>query len=178
MNRTEIEVKLNRDRAWLLEAIANMPEAEITAPATKSEADDATMWSLKDHIVHLAGIERTFNAMIGRHLEGHANPVGLRRDDQGNERSMDEIMATVHRMNEEWVTEHRDSGISAVVALGQRVRGETLALLASLSDEQLIEKLPGAPWADGTIGAVIAVNADHGRMHWKWAREGREQTDS
>ena len=35
-----------------------------------------------------------------------------------------------------------------------------------------LEKLPGAPWADGTIGGVLAVNGDHGRMHWSWVREG------
>jgi hypothetical protein len=58
------------------------------------------------------------------------------------------------------------------VALGQRARGETLALLADLSDGQLVEKLPGAPWADGTIGGVLATNADHGRMHWHWVKEG------
>jgi hypothetical protein len=31
--------------------------------------------------------------------------------------------------------------------------------------------LPGAPWADGTVGGVIAANADHCRMHWKWAKD-------
>lgn len=32
--------------------------------------------------------------------------------------------------------------------------------------------VPGAPWADGTVGGVLAVNGDHGRMHWSWLREG------
>jgi hypothetical protein len=41
----------------------------------------------------------------------------------------------------------------------------------SLSDEQLEETLPGAPWADGTIGGVLSANAGHGRMHWGWAKE-------
>ena len=81
-------------------------------------------------------------------------------------------MATVHEMTESWTVEHRDKSLSDVVALGQRARGETLALMAELSDEQLVEKLPGAPWADGTIGGVLATNADHGRMHWHWVKEG------
>mgnify|MGYP000367409347 CR=1 FL=1 len=42
---------------------------------------------------------------------------------------------------------------------------------SELTDEQLEEVLPGAPWADGTVGGVIGANADHGRMHWKWAKD-------
>ena len=44
--------------------------------------------------------------------------------------------------------------------------------MKELTNEQLTEKLPGAPWADGTIGGVLAVNGDHGRVHWSWLREG------
>ncbi len=44
-----------------------------------------------------------------------------------------------------------------------------------LSDVQLEEVLPGAPWADGTVGGVLAANADHGRMHWKWVKDARLQ---
>ncbi len=172
MDRTEIEIKLNRDRAWLLETVAALPESDLTKPATKSEGDPSVMWSAKDHLVHLVGIERRFNAMIRRHLDGEANPVGLQKDESGNDRSMDQIMAGVHRMNEQWVAEHREKPMSDVVALGQHMRAETLELLANLSNDQLLEKLPGAPWADGTIGGVLATNADHGRMHWKWVKEG------
>jgi hypothetical protein len=172
MDRFEIEIKLNRDRAWLLETVAAMSDGDVTKPATKSEGDPSRMWSAKDHLAHLIGIERWLNAMIRRHLDGDANPVGLQKDDQGNARTMDEIMKGVHRMNEQWVEEHRAKPLSDVVAIGQQQRSETLELLAGLSDEQLLEKMPGAPWADGTIGGVLSANADHGRMHWKWVKEG------
>ena len=33
MNRIEIEIKLNRDRAWLLETLSAMSEAELAAQA-------------------------------------------------------------------------------------------------------------------------------------------------
>ena len=52
------------------------------------------------------------------------------------------------------------------------VRFRLHSLLAELTDAQLAEKLPGAPWSDGTIGGVLSVNADHGRMHWQWAKDG------
>ncbi len=172
MNRTDIEIKLNRDRAWLLDTFAHLSEHDLTRAATTSEHDRDATWSAKDHLAHLAGIEENFVAMVRRHLAGDANPVALRTDPDGRDRSMEEIMASVHEMTERWVDEHRGKSLSEVVALGEAARAETLALLAALTDEQLAEKLPGAPWSDGTIGGVLSVNADHGRVHWRWAKEG------
>jgi hypothetical protein len=172
MNRTEIEIKLNKDRAWLLNAFAEMPEADLLRGATRSEHDLAVMWTPKDHLAHLAGIEKNFVRMIRRHLAGDANPVGLRANADGTTRTREQVMASVHEITEAWVRMHSDKPLSDVVALNQAARADTLALLSELTDAQLLATLPGAPWADGTIGAVIAVNADHGRMHWKWLTDG------
>jgi hypothetical protein len=173
VDRSEIEIKLNRDRAWLLETIASMPLDEIGHGITPSEHDASLMWNIKDHLAHLAGIERSFNAMVRRHFGGDANPVGLTKNDDGSQRALPDVMAIVHRMNEEFVAEHCGKPLLDVIGVGQSARAETLALLASLSDDQLTEKLPGAPWADGTVGGVLAVNADHGRQHWKWVKQAR-----
>ncbi|MEX0749794.1 MAG: DinB family protein [Dehalococcoidia bacterium] len=172
MNRIEIEAKLNKDRAWLLETYAALSDPELRHAVTASEHDPSTRWSALDHLVHLAGIERNFNRMIRRHFEGDANPVGLTNSDDGTARTREQIMATVHAMNEDWVARYRDASFSEVVALGQAARGETLALLVSLTDEQIAEQLPGAPWSDGSVGGVFATNADHGRQHWRWIKEG------
>jgi hypothetical protein len=172
MDRVEIEIRLNKDRAWLLNAFAQMPEAELLRGATQSEHDPAAMWTPKDHLAHLAGIEKNFVRMIRRHLAGDANPVGLRTNADGTKRTTEQVMAGVHEMTEAWVRMHGDKPLSDVVALNQAARAETLALLADLSDAQLLEPLPGAPWGDGTIGEVIATNAGHGRMHWKWLTDG------
>ena len=56
-------------------------------------------------------------------------------------------------------------------ATGRKITIEYL-LLAELTDDQLDSKIPGAPWADGTVGGIMAANADHGRTHFKWAKEG------
>ena len=173
MNRIEIEAKLNGDRAWLIETYAALTEDELRRAVTPSEHDPAVLWSPLDHLVHLAGIERNFNRMIRRHVDGDANPVGLLKSDDGAERTREQIMASVHERNEDWVARYRDATLSEVIALGQAARGETLALLSSLSDAQLAETLPGAPWSDGTVGGVIATNADHGRMHWKWIKDAK-----
>ena len=165
MNRAEIEVTLNQERVRLLEWVAAMPRDDLTRPLTPSEDDPASSWSAKDHLAHLAGIERAFAAMIRRHLAGEANPVGLPSASDGTLLPRAAILPIVHARNEAWVRDHRDQPLGAVIALGQASRATTLALLAALTDDQLAAPLPGAPWADGTIGGVLAVNADHARRH-------------
>jgi hypothetical protein len=172
MDRITLESKLNRDRAWLLDALASLNPEDLVRGATPSEHDANVMWSPLDHFVHLALIEHNFAAMIRRHVAGDANPVGLLTDKDGKERSREDIMAGVHAMTENWATKHRGKPLSEAVAVTQAARAETIKLLAELTDEQLAQKLPGAPWADGTIGGVLGANADHGRMHWKWMKDG------
>ena len=175
MNRIELETKLNRDRAWLLETYATLSDEDLERGVTPSEHDAANLWSAKDHLVHLALIEFNFARMVRRHVAGDANPVGLTHDASGRERPRDEIMASVHLMTEEWQQKHASKSLSEIVAIGQEARAETLKLVSELTDAQIEEKLPGAPWADGTIGGVLGANADHGRMHWHWAKEGFEK---
>lgn len=168
MNRIELERTLNESRNWLLEKYGSLSEEQLRRPLTPSQHDPENLWSALDHFAHLALIERNFTVMVQRHVAGEANPVGLLNDDLGQPRSRDEIMMIVHEMTEEWQIKHHDDAFSDVVALTASARSGTLQLIADLSDEQLAQKLPGAPWADGTIGGVLGVNADHGRMHWGW----------
>jgi hypothetical protein len=172
MNRTEIEIKLNRDRAWLLETFAAMSEEDLHRGITASRQNPESCWSAKDHLSHLIGIEIAFNGIIKRHVDGIANPIGIAVNEDGTRRSQEEIMAVVHALNEAWVNEHKDKNLNEIVVLGQRVRAETLALLATLTEEQLNEKIPGAPWGDATIGGVIALNGDHARQHFSWVTAG------
>ena len=173
MNRTEIEIKLNNDRAWMLGTWAALSPDDLTRGITISRDDPTFLWSAKDHLAHLAGIEVAFNNIIRRHIAGNPNPIELfTPKPDGSKPSREEIMARVHAMNDVWVREHRDKSFSEVVALAQKIRAETLALLAELTDEQLEERIPGAPWADGTVGGVIAVNGDHARQHHGWVTAG------
>lgn len=168
MKRIEIETALNESRTWLLETFTALTEEQLRRPLTPSEHDPANLWYALDHFSHLALIETNFARMIRRHLSGEANPVGLLEDEHGSSRSRGQIMALVHEMTDDYQREHHADSFSTAVALGARARGATLQLLSELSDEQLDQALPGAPWSDGTIGAVIKVNADHARMHWGW----------
>jgi hypothetical protein len=171
VNRIEIEIKLNRDRAWLLETLSQMDDAELYAPRTVSEHDPEKTWCFADHFVHTTLIERNWNEMFRRHLGGDQGlPPRLRPD--GERQSMEEVMAGIHEWTEEWAEENRGKPFDELVRIGLAVRSDTLKLLAELTDEQLESKIPGAPWADGTVGGIMAANADHGRMHYGWATEG------
>ena len=177
MDRVELELKLNEGRGWLLEKYGELSDEQLHRPLTTSEHDPESQWSALDHLAHLALIEREFAAMVGRHVSGNTNPVGLLNDEEGHQRSRAEIMAIVNERTEQWQREHRDDTFSEVVALTGAARGSTLLLMAELSDDQLTERLPGAPWADGTIGGVLGANADHGRTHWKWVEDAGVLTE-
>ena len=121
MNRIEIESALNKDRAWLIETYAEMPEADLLKPATPSEHDASVTWNAKDHLVHLALIEFNFAKMIRRHLGGDPNPVGLATDASGQPRSREEIMAGVHAWTEEWMQKQKAKSLSECVQIGQEL---------------------------------------------------------
>lgn len=171
MNRIEIETVLNKDRAWLLETLSAMTEAERNAPRTPSEHDPAKSWSYADHFIHTTLIEKNWNAMFRRHVAGEPG-MSPRINDDGTPQSREQVMAWVHRWTEAWADEHRGKPFVELVRTGQEVRADTLKLLAELTDEQLASTIPGAPWADGTVGGIMAANAGHGRMHLTWAKEG------
>ena len=171
MDRIEIEVKLNRDRAWLLETLSSMSDEELHAPRTVSEHDPSKTWSFADHFVHTTLIERNWNEMFRRHLAGEQG-MTLGRSADGKRQSREEVMAGIHEWTEGWAEEHRGKPFDELVRIGLAVRADTLALLATLSDDDLASAIPGAPWGDGTVGGIMAANADHGRMHFKWAKDG------
>ncbi len=169
MNHTELETKLNSDFAWMLETWSALSSEDLTRDLKASSADPEFFWTAQDHLVHLAGIEAVFNNIIRRQVAGEANPIQLfEAKPDGSRPSREEIMARVHQMNDAWVSKHRGRSFDEIVAMGQKVRAETLALLAELTDDQLQQKIPGAPWADGTVGGVMGVNGDHARQHHGW----------
>lgn len=168
MDRIELERKLNESREWLLATYSQLSKEELRRPLTTSEHDPENRWSALDHFAHLALIERNFVAIARRHLAGKEHPVGLANDETGRPRTREEVMASVHSMTEEWQRAHHDDAYEDVVALTLGARSATLELISDLSEAQLNEVIPGAPWADGTVGGVLGANAEHAQMHWHW----------
>ena len=156
MNRIEIETRLNTDRAWLLETLAAMSPADLYAPRTPSEHDPSQTWSYADHFVHTTLIERNWNDMFRRHLSG-GQGMTLGRSKDGSQQSREEVMAGIHRWTEDWAAKHRGKPLDELVRVGLETRAETLKLLSELTQEQLDSKIPGTPWADGTVGGIMAA---------------------
>ena len=175
MTRTELEIKLCRDRAWTLETWSAYSSDELARGITTSRHDADNRWSALDHLAHLAGIETVFNRIIRTHLSGEGDPFATLKGVDGASLPLEQVMARVHALNEKWIVEQRGKSFDTVVALGQQVRADTLALLAGLTEAQLNEKVPGAPWGDGTIGGILAINGDHARQHHGWVTNGLAQ---
>ena len=173
MNRIEIETKLHQGRIDALETVAAMDADELYAPRTRSEHDEQSWWSFADHFVHTTLIERDFNGIIRRHIGGKQGMNPALVDSSGSAlRSREEIMAWVHQFTESWKVEQQGKPLDELVRVGLAVRSDTLALLSELTDDQLLSRIPGAPWADGTVGGIMSVHADHWLMHKQWASAG------
>lgn len=168
--REEIIGKLDEELAVLLEHYRSLSPEDLERPCTDSEVDGATPWCAKDHITHLAMIERAFQGTINRTIEGSSNPVGL--DIKGDREA---AIARVHQGNQDNVEAHRSDDLETLITSLTDARAETRRLLDSLTDDQLVTPVPGAPWMDGTIGGVILTNAYHQIQHWKWVIEGLAQ---
>jgi hypothetical protein len=178
VNRTEIEVKLNRGRADALEMVAAMSDEELRAPRTRSEHDPDSWWSWADHFIHITLIEKNFNAMIRRHLSGEQGMDPAMVDETGQAlRPISDIMTYVHELTESWKVKHQDEPLDELVRVSSAVRSDTLKLLSETDDVQLLSTIPGAPWSDGTVGGILAVHTDHWKMHRKWAQEGGVPAD-
>lgn len=165
--RAQITAKLEKEAGRLTERYRSLSLDDLTRHCTESEVDGATPWCAKDHIAHLAMIERAFNAMIRRTIDGSSNAVGFDLS-----KGRESAIARVHQNNQQNVDAHRDDDLDTLLADLAEARAETTELLASLTDEQLAMSVPGAPWADGTIGGVLITNAYHQIQHWKWVEEG------
>jgi hypothetical protein len=166
--RTAIAGKLAKERAALLDHYASLSPAQLTDPCTDSEHEGGRPWAAKDHLAHIANIERTFQGIIERTLAGEKAPVAL----GGSGASVDDIMASVHRMNEAHVDANRATSLDALLADIAAARADSVALLDRLTDDELARPVPGAPWADGTIGGVLITLGYHDQQHMTWVTEG------
>ena len=170
--RSAIAGKLAKERTALLAHYESLSEEQLTGPCTDSEHEGGQPWAAKDHLAHIASIERNFQGIIERTLAGERAPVGI----GGRGASIDEIMATVHRMNEDNVDAHRDTPLSGLLDDIAAARADTLALLDRVSDDDLARPVPGAPWADGTIGGVLITAGYHDQQHMVWVQEALAAT--
>ncbi len=171
IDRATVEQRLKDARDWTITSYKGLSEEQLTRPLTRSQHDPENNWTALDHFAHLALIEHDFARFIRRHISGHERPINFLHAEDGATLSREQIMAKVHASTEAWQQEHHAKSLDEVIELTGTAREATLALLSELSDDQIGESLPGAPWGDGTLGGVLAANADHARGHWHWVLE-------
>ena len=168
--RIEILGTLSTAHDQLFARFRSMSQAELESPCTQNEQPGGPPWRPKDHLSHLAFIERQFLWMIRRAVEGERDPLGIRA--RAGTTNLEEVLAWVHRQNQAYAEKHSDDGLEAILEDLTAARRESLELLHRMSDEQLDWPVRGAPWNDGTIGGVLITNAHHAVQHTTWVENG------
>ncbi|HLZ59239.1 MAG TPA: DinB family protein [Ktedonosporobacter sp.] len=172
--RQEILSTLAEERANLLAHYQSFSPEALAQSCTQSEVPGASPWCPKDHLAHLARIERSFQVIAGRTLKGAPNPIGLNIADPAKRA---EVVAQIHRDNQANIEAHHTDDIQTLLADLATTRQDTLTFIEQLTDEQLATPVPGAPWGDGTIGGVLMTNALHEKRHLAWVEEGLQQKE-
>ncbi len=169
LTREAILNALTEEREKLLARFKQFTPQELETPCTESEVPGGAQWRPKDHLAHLTLIEKAFQGMVRRTLNGSADPVGFSRTGATNR---EEVRAWIHRNNQAYVEAHHDDSMETLLADLANARKDTLTLLEQLTDEQLLLPIPGALWADGSIGGILMTNAQHENHHLAWVEEG------
>ncbi len=165
------------DRAQLLSELATQREKlelhvraltadELDRACTASEDPGGADWTPRDHLAHLLRIEKAFLGMARLTLAGDERPIKI------SGATFEERLASVHRDNEAHVRKLADLSVDQLLQEHSAARADTLAFIASISDDDLTTPIPGAPWGDGTIAGVLHANSGHERQHLAWVDEG------
>ena len=172
--RAEILETLAHTQEHVLAHYQTLTPQELERPCTESAVPDQAAWRPQDHLVHLAMTERAFQEIIRLTLKGEADPVGF---SQTGATSQEELIAWFDQQSQTFVDAHRGDSMETILADCAATRKGTLGLLEQLTDEQLMLPVPGALWADGTIGGIIITNAHHGVQHLAWVEEGLHEAE-
>lgn len=173
--RAEILDTLNTSQEHLFTLVRAWTPEELERACIANEVPGGAPWRPKDHVSHLALIERAFQRMIQRTLAGKSDPVGFSRTGATNR---EEVVAWIHRQNQAYTEAHAADSREQILDDLAAARQESLILLEQLTDAQLALPVPGAPWADGTIGGLLITNARHSVQHLAWIEEGLHQPEA
>jgi len=176
VERWEIEARLNRSRASLLETYAAMSTAERGRPATHSALNAEVEWTAGDHFLHIIDPEQQVVEAIRRQVAGDEFPYPALFGSDGARLTPDVFLPIIHAKNDAWLADHRRLTFDEIVALGAGVRARTLLVLSELTVEQLAEPLRNMPWSvfAASIAELFMLIAQHGESHYAQAAKGVE----
>jgi hypothetical protein len=173
VNRVETEIALNQDRAWVLEQWLSLSPEELVTPCTVSEADPDFWWTPRDHFLHLISVEKNFRKMVSAFLSGADDALDAAVPDRPRSSEQGSMQNYVAVGNDLWIKKHRDKSMDDLVRFGESTRAQTFEVMATVADDQFAQKIPGAVWGGGTVGAMLTHPVgDHGKLHWRWVTEG------
>ncbi len=156
MTRDELLKAMRQAHADCLSALGDIPDDVM---ATRRVTD---RWTLKDLLGHLAMWEQVATQFIAEYKrDGAPQPLGLQDD------------AAIDAHNERQVALRRDWPLARVRAEFDVAHRDLLAAVASLSDDDLRQSLPGA-WQGATLENLIAWNShEHLAEHREQIRRAR-----
>ena len=141
--RQRIHTELAQSRAYLL-SVAEQIGPEQAVASTENPA-----WNVHDLLAHLAGAERGLQGTVQRFLAGQPLPEGFSLD----------------FWNQRQVEKQKERSVADLLAGLQASRVDTLALLDSLSDEQLAVRGLHPAGFETSVGGIFRVMAMHELDH-------------
>ncbi|HEU0027793.1 MAG TPA: DinB family protein [Ktedonobacterales bacterium] len=167
--REALLAALTEQRGRLERWIAARTPEEMERPVTPSEIPGGAMWRVKDHLAHALGVERYLQGAVKRTLAGADDPAGFYTE--AGSLTHEAVARVANASNERALAKYRDEPVAALLVRLGETRQATLALLASLSDEQLDQESPHSPFPPGTVRGLFKQMARHDGQHVDWLTE-------
>ena len=138
-----LRAELNDSRAYLLSV------AEQIGPEQVLNSTENPLWNVHDLLGHLAGAERGMQATVKRFLAGEPLPEGF----------------SLAYWNQRQVEKQKERSVPDLLAGLAASRVDTLALLDSLTDDQLAVRGVHPAGFETSVGGIFKVIAHHERGH-------------
>jgi hypothetical protein len=156
LNLSQIKTKLSGERTRLNELIATLSRAELLEPHESG-------WAIKDLLAHLA-VAENLNVKFARAMVVIDNPAQLKIM-RGDFPDYPHEKFTLDEFNAYMTEKLRAHELEFVLAELARVRGETLAWLDTLGEEQLERRGLHAVWGEQSVRGMLRIVALHDKMH-------------
>jgi uncharacterized protein (TIGR03083 family) len=141
--KQRIRDQLAESRAYLLSVAGQISPDQVFA-STENPA-----WNVHDLLAHLAGAERGLQGTVQRFLAGQSLPEGFSLD----------------YWNQRQVEKQKERSVTDLLAGLEASRIDTLALLDSLTDEQLAVRGLHPAGFETSVGGIFRVMAMHELDH-------------
>ncbi len=168
-SRDEITAALSAQRERVETWFHALSDAEMLRPATASEIAGGEMWTSKDHLAHVLGVERYFQGAIKRALSNAEDALGFFTQTGSADHAAHRNL--INQSNERSLTRYREETAAALFARLGETRQATLALLETIDDARLAQSIAHSPFGDGTISALFMGIAQHGLQHVTWLND-------